>query len=81
MNTWIFAIDHLKRAFRGRVDPETWQHIERIGTESQNFVNQLTAPYRPSDKDFPRVIYNNRWGFQVPVLSNLFQFLSAFMSI
>eukprot|EP00438_Fugacium_kawagutii_P021667 Skav223795 [mRNA] locus=scaffold575:498897:499343:+ [translate_table: standard] len=60
MNTWIFAIDHMKRAFRGRVDPETWGHIDRISTESQNFLSQLTSPYRPSDKDFPRVVYNNR---------------------
>ena len=61
-NTWIFAIDHMKRAFRGRVDAETWNHIERIGKESENFLNQLTSPYRPSDKDFPRVVYNNRSG-------------------
>ena len=61
-NTWIFAIDHMKRAFRGRVDAETWNHIERIGKESENFLNQLTSPFRPSDKDFPRVVYNNRSG-------------------
>ncbi|CAK9090536.1 Uncharacterized protein SCF082_LOCUS42691 [Durusdinium trenchii] len=60
MNTWIFAIDHLQMAFRGRVDADTWQHIERIGQESRNFLQQLTSPYRPSDKDFPRVVYNNR---------------------
>ena len=60
--TWIFAIDHMKRAFRGRVDADTWNHIERIGKESENFLNQLTSPYRPSDKDFPRVVYNNRPG-------------------
>lgn len=59
-NTWIFAINHMKRAFRGRVDADTWNHIERIGKESENFLNQLTSPYRPSDKDFPRVVYNNR---------------------
>jgi len=61
-NTWIFAINHMKRAFRGRVDADTWNHIERIGKESENFLNQLTSPYRPSDKDFPRVVYNNRSG-------------------
>ncbi|CAJ1380831.1 unnamed protein product [Effrenium voratum] len=60
INTWIFAIDHLKRAFKGRVDADTWGHIERIGKESANFRAQLTAEYRPSDKDFPRVVYNNR---------------------
>lgn len=51
----------MKRAFRGRVDPDTWNHVERIGKESENFLLQLTSPYRPSDKDFPRIIYNNRW--------------------
>ena len=61
INTWIFAIEHMKRAFRGRVDPDTWNHVERIGKESENFLLQLTSPYRPSDKDFPRIIYNNRW--------------------
>lgn len=28
--------------------------------ESRNFLAQLSSNYRPSDKDFPRVIYNNR---------------------
>lgn len=55
----------MKRAFRGRVDPDTWNHVERIGKESENFLLQLTSPYRPSDKDFPRIIYNNRWVFGV----------------
>ena len=61
INTWIFGIENMKRAFRGRVDPDTWNHVERIGKESENFLLQLTSPYRPSDKDFPRIIYNNRW--------------------
>ena len=65
INTWIFGIEHMKRAFRGRVDPDTWNHVERIGKESENFLLQLTSPYRPSDKDFPRIIYNNRWVFGV----------------
>eukprot|EP00434_Breviolum_minutum_P018246 symbB.v1.2.016096.t1/scaffold1215.1/size131139/6 len=60
INTWIFGIENMKRAFRGRVDPDTWNHVERIGKESENFLLQLTSPYRPSDKDFPRIIYNNR---------------------
>lgn len=65
INTWIFGIENMKRAFRGRVDPDTWNHVERIGKESENFLLQLTSPYRPSDKDFPRIIYNNRWVFGV----------------
>lgn len=52
-------------SFRGRVDPDTWNHVERIGKESENFLLQLTSPYRPSDKDFPRIIYNNRSVFGV----------------
>ncbi|CAE7350306.1 unnamed protein product [Symbiodinium natans] len=60
MNTWMFAIDHLKHAFKGRVDQDTWSHIERIGTESANFRAGLHSEYRPSDKDFPRIVYNNR---------------------
>ncbi|CAE7228156.1 unnamed protein product [Symbiodinium pilosum] len=60
INTWMFAIDHMKRAFAGRVDQDTWSHIERIGKESANFRAGLHAAYRPSDKDFPRIIYNNR---------------------
>ena len=35
-------------------------HIERIGKESANFRAGLHSEYRPSDKDFPRIIYNNR---------------------
>eukprot|EP00931_Biecheleriopsis_adriatica_P063286 TRINITY_DN38285_c0_g1_i1.p1 TRINITY_DN38285_c0_g1~~TRINITY_DN38285_c0_g1_i1.p1 ORF type:complete len:314 (-),score=64.69 TRINITY_DN38285_c0_g1_i1:34-939(-) len=60
INTWIFAIDHLKRAFAGRVDADTMHHIEQIGKDSENFKVGLTAEYRPSDKDFPRMVYNNR---------------------
>lgn len=63
-NTWIFAINHMKRAFRGRVDADTWNHIERIGKESENFLNQLTSPYRPSDKDFPRVLQQQVRNFE-----------------
>ena len=37
-------------------------HIERIGKESANFRAGLHSEYRPSDKDFPRIIYNNRPG-------------------
>ncbi|CAE7448728.1 hypothetical protein AK812_SmicGene6721 [Symbiodinium microadriaticum] len=60
ITTWLFAIDHMKRAFSGRVDQDTWSHIERIGKESANFRAGLHSEYRPSDKDFPRIIYNNR---------------------
>jgi len=58
--TWILAIKHLIRAASGRVDPETMQHIDRIGTDSQNLVNSITGYYRPGDADFGRVVYNNR---------------------
>eukprot|EP00930_Biecheleria_cincta_P023066 TRINITY_DN16718_c0_g1_i1.p1 TRINITY_DN16718_c0_g1~~TRINITY_DN16718_c0_g1_i1.p1 ORF type:complete len:327 (+),score=47.39 TRINITY_DN16718_c0_g1_i1:2-982(+) len=60
INTWLFAIKHLKQAFEGRVDPDTWHHVTQIGVDSQNFKAGLTSEYRPTDKDFPRVIYNNR---------------------
>lgn len=33
MNTWLFAIEHMQTAFRGRVDSDTWGHIEKIGKE------------------------------------------------
>lgn len=60
INTWIFAIDHLKKAAVGRVDEGTMEHIDAIGRDSRNMANQINAEYRPSDADFPRVVYNNR---------------------
>lgn len=60
MNTWIFAIKHLKAASAGRLDPGSLHHIDQIYQDSCNLVNQVNGEYRPSDADFPRVVYNNR---------------------
>lgn len=60
ITTWKYAIKHLKRATEGRVDPTTWDHIEQIGSDSENLARQVTAEVRPSDADFPRIVYNNR---------------------
>merc|ERR1712061_699460 len=49
-NTWLYAIKYLRKAAEGRVDEGTYGHILQIET----------GEYRPSDADFPRVVYNNR---------------------
>mmetsp|Transcript_92125 Transcript_92125/g.298266 ORF Transcript_92125/g.298266 Transcript_92125/m.298266 type:complete len:320 (-) Transcript_92125:53-1012(-) len=63
INTWLLAIRHLKRAVEGRVDEQTMGHVRGISEDSAAFRAQLDGSYRPSDADFPRMVYNNRMVF------------------
>ncbi|CAE8586997.1 unnamed protein product [Polarella glacialis] len=63
INTWIFAIQHLQKATAGMVDEGTLSHILGIAEDSKNFQAGLTAEYRPTDKDYGRMVYNNRMIF------------------
>merc|ERR1740129_632372 len=56
----IFAIKHLQAASAGRLDEGSLHHISQIAQDSQNLANQINGEFRPSDVDFPRVVYNNR---------------------
>merc|ERR1711920_211097 len=60
VNTWRLAIRYLTKACAGRVDQDTMSHVDRIAEDSKNLVTQITGEYRPSDLDFPRVVFNNR---------------------
>lgn len=60
INTWRFAIKHLTQAVEGRVDENTLNHVNQIAKDSENLANSINAEFRPSDADFPRVVYNNR---------------------
>lgn len=60
INTWRYAIKHLRRATEGRVDSGTLQHVTQIEQDSANLAANVVGEYRPSDADFPRVVYNNR---------------------
>lgn len=76
INTWIYAIDHLKKAAEGRVDAATMQHVNQIGIDSRNLVVSMTGEYRPSDLDFPRVVFNNRL-----IFDNLKSWLQQFPTV
>lgn len=58
--TWSLAIEYMRRAAEGRVDEGTYGHVLQIKGDTQNVANRVTGDFRPSDADFPRVVYNNR---------------------
>lgn len=60
VTTWRLAIKHLLRAATGRVDGATMEHITAIGTDTEALEKRVSGEFRPSDADFPRVVYNNR---------------------
>uniref|UniRef100_A0A7S0ZZX0 Apple domain-containing protein n=1 Tax=Noctiluca scintillans TaxID=2966 RepID=A0A7S0ZZX0_NOCSC len=59
--TWKYAIKHLFVAARGStLDDQMQTHMETISKDSDSLITAMTGRYRPSDKDFTRVVYNNR---------------------
>jgi len=60
INTWRTAIKHLKKATQGVVDAATMGHIDAISADSDAFKAGMEREVRPSEADFPRVVYNNR---------------------
>merc|ERR1712113_628958 len=60
INTWNFALARLRWAAKGRVDQSTWDTLNQLVDESIRFQDGLHGDYRPSDADFPRIVYNNR---------------------
>lgn len=60
INTWRTAIKHLIRATQGRVDEATMGHVNQISADSDAFKAGMEREVRPSEADFPRVVFNNR---------------------
>lgn len=60
ITTWRAAITYLKRATRGLVDEATMGHINAISADSDAFHEGMNREVRPSEADFPRVVFNNR---------------------
>lgn len=57
INTWRFAIRHLKKAAEGKVDPNTINFINQVSDDTDAFASQM------SEDNFPVVVSNNRQVF------------------
>jgi len=79
VNTWNYALRRMQMAIRGRVDQGTGDTINQITEDSINFQAALHGEYRPSDHDYPRIVYNNRLIFN-QLRSFLVQFPTADLS-
>eukprot|EP00929_Paragymnodinium_shiwhaense_P033346 TRINITY_DN18322_c0_g1_i1.p1 TRINITY_DN18322_c0_g1~~TRINITY_DN18322_c0_g1_i1.p1 ORF type:complete len:346 (+),score=63.03 TRINITY_DN18322_c0_g1_i1:101-1138(+) len=62
--TWIYATQNLKLATVNRVDAATFSHVDNIDRDSRAFIERATGEFRPSEEDYPRVLYNNRLIFR-----------------
>mmetsp|Transcript_15413 Transcript_15413/g.33935 ORF Transcript_15413/g.33935 Transcript_15413/m.33935 type:complete len:252 (-) Transcript_15413:78-833(-) len=57
IQTWRFAIEHLKRATDGQLDENTMQYVNQISSDTEAFAAQI------SEENFPVVAGNNRQVF------------------